>query len=197
MPGNEPATHSMSSSDAVDALDPDSESESELDTTAPATLRVRGPLDAEAAQRLSRRLWPRLMARAPATDLDLSAVSTVDSAGMHLLSSARSYAQHRGIALRLVVTANPDLSRVLTEAGLPPGEARTRRGGGRSAPARRRAQPTARRHVVPGLFADWQISNGEGQVTAHVTGSRRTALERAQRQVDALGGGVVTIDDQA
>nr|WP_255526616.1 STAS domain-containing protein [Saccharopolyspora sp. HNM0983] len=157
-------------------------------------MHVRGVLDGEAAQHLSRRLWPRLLARSPATALDLSAVTTVDSAGLHLLSAAHSYAQHRGIALRLVVSANPDLTRVLTDAGLPPGAAACPRASRVQARGGRK-QPVARRHVVPGIIADWQISNGEGQVTAHVTGSRRAALDRAQRQVDAAGGGVVTIDE--
>ncbi|GAB3290767.1 hypothetical protein [Parasphingorhabdus pacifica] len=51
------------------------------------------------------------------------------------------------------------------------------------------------RHIVPGLFTGWQITNLEGQHTAPIVASRQAALDRAHHQVAALGGGRVIIDD--
>lgn len=51
------------------------------------------------------------------------------------------------------------------------------------------------RHIVPGFFAGWQITNPEGQHTAHVDGSQQDAVERAHRQLEAVGGGQVVVDE--
>ncbi|MBA8824936.1 hypothetical protein FHX42_002283 [Saccharopolyspora lacisalsi] len=51
------------------------------------------------------------------------------------------------------------------------------------------------RHIAPGLFAGWQVTNPDGQHTAHITGTRQDAVECAHRQVNALGGGHVLLDE--
>lgn len=51
------------------------------------------------------------------------------------------------------------------------------------------------RHIIPGLFAGWQITDTEGQHTAPIVASRQDALEHAHHQLAALGGGRVVIDD--
>lgn len=51
------------------------------------------------------------------------------------------------------------------------------------------------RHIAPGLLSGWQITNIEGQHTAHITGTRHDALECAHRQLDAVGGGHITLDE--
>ncbi|MHA6799634.1 hypothetical protein [Bounagaea algeriensis] len=54
---------------------------------------------------------------------------------------------------------------------------------------------TQRRRVSPGLLRGWIITDGEGQHTAHVNGSRSQALACAHRQLDAVGGGEVLVDE--
>lgn len=51
------------------------------------------------------------------------------------------------------------------------------------------------RHIARGLFSGWQITNTEGQHTARIAGTRHDALECAHRQLAAVGGGRVTLDD--
>lgn len=53
------------------------------------------------------------------------------------------------------------------------------------------------RHIEPGLISGWQITNDQGQHTAHIHGSRQDALDRAHHQLNTEGGdgGQVTIDD--
>ncbi|WP_016699705.1 hypothetical protein [Actinoalloteichus spitiensis] len=51
------------------------------------------------------------------------------------------------------------------------------------------------RHIAPGLVSGWQITNGEGQQTAHVGGSRQDAVQLAHRQLTVDGGGYVTVEE--
>ncbi|MHA6804107.1 hypothetical protein [Salinifilum ghardaiensis] len=54
---------------------------------------------------------------------------------------------------------------------------------------------THRRRVSPGLLRGWIITDGEGQHTAHINGSRTQALTRARRQLDDVGGGELLVDE--
>ena len=52
------------------------------------------------------------------------------------------------------------------------------------------------RHVAPTLSDDaWQITDGEGQHTARVAGSEEDAVACAHRQLEAYGGGSVSVLD--
>ncbi len=51
------------------------------------------------------------------------------------------------------------------------------------------------RHIAPGHFAGWQVTNSDGQHTAHIAGTQQDAVECAHRQLHALGGGHVILDE--
>lgn len=52
------------------------------------------------------------------------------------------------------------------------------------------------RHISPALLRGWIITNGEGQYTAHVNGTRKQALACAHRQLADFGGGEVIVDEE-
>ncbi|MCX2730574.1 hypothetical protein OOZ19_10005 [Saccharopolyspora sp. NFXS83] len=62
----------------------------------------------------------------------------------------------------------------------------------RSSTPRPAARPT--RYIARTLSDDaWQITDGEGQHTARLSGTEHDAVTRAHRQLAAFGGGTVLV----
>lgn len=86
--------------------------------TSPTAFTADGDLTGPEVARLAEQLWPHLLSAPPRAVVDLRASSSLDDAGVDLIAAAHTYAQHRGLELR-IINAAPQLRRVLSAAGVP------------------------------------------------------------------------------
>ncbi|MCP2251463.1 STAS domain-containing protein [Prauserella aidingensis] len=88
-----------------------------LTTTVSAVFAVESDLADANVALLAERLWPHVLTGPPETLVDLARTTTIDAAGLDLLSAAHTYAAHRHIAFH-IVNAAPHLHGMLQAAGV-------------------------------------------------------------------------------